>query len=46
VPAPREHGFAEQMQQSFIEKDAPDGVMVRLKRLVAKSLDNRPLVES
>ena len=37
VPQPREHGFAEQMQQSFIEIDAPDGVLSRMKRLVGQS---------
>jgi hypothetical protein len=36
VPEPREQGFTEQMQQSFIEKDSPDGAMARLKRLVGQ----------
>ena len=33
VPEPRERDFCEPMQEAFVQKDAPDGVMAKLSRL-------------
>jgi len=34
VPEQRQTSFAEPLQQAFIEKDCPDGVMGRLSKYV------------